>query len=168
MMKRRSRLSLIVKEAAFYEATIATTQISTKVSLVHQNSVCNISPQNYDFTSNNHDNSHEMIRVAETFLSKSCHVDTGRNVLETIVSKSGREKDANDWLVKIGRNVSSTLRPSTVGNDQEKNDLSLDFLVSECKQLSNLLEQNSIPATKTFTTNSSKCLRVPKVRFGKS
>eukprot|EP00592_Proboscia_alata_P010969 CAMPEP_0194354250 /NCGR_PEP_ID=MMETSP0174-20130528/2447_1 /TAXON_ID=216777 /ORGANISM="Proboscia alata, Strain PI-D3" /LENGTH=661 /DNA_ID=CAMNT_0039123139 /DNA_START=37 /DNA_END=2022 /DNA_ORIENTATION=+ len=169
MMRRRSRSSLIVKEEAFYEAAIATTQISTKISLAHQNSVRNILPQNYDFTSNNHDNSDEMIRVAKIFLSKSCPVETGRSVLETIVSKSGREEDANDRLVKIGRNVSSTLRLSaTVDNDQEKTDLSLDLLVSECEQLSDLLEQNSIPATKTFTTDSSKRLRVPKVRFGKT
>ena len=102
MMKRRSRLSLKVKEAAFYKATIATAQISTKVSHAHQNSVRNILPQNYNFTSNNHDNSEKMIRVAETFLSKLCRVDTGWSVLETIVNKLGREEDANDWLVKIG------------------------------------------------------------------
>jgi len=105
-------------------------------------------------------NDAKMIELAKIFLDS-----TSPETLKIILAKSGRERDAHDRLIKIGRSIVSTRRlgERDPDFDEEKVDATLDLTLHEAESLAEQL--NSIPE-KESKPRTTKL--VPKVRFGKT
>jgi aryl-alcohol dehydrogenase-like predicted oxidoreductase len=142
--------SLFLKEAAFIDAAIEATS--------HFGDDLKDDPKATDDTE-------AMIAIARRFLTKSAP-----SLLE-VLDKHPDLKSTADRLIKIGRNVSSTLRnarrsasslaltekskgESIYSYSKEKIDASLRLLADECMGLADLLK--------------GEAPKVPKVRFGKT
>jgi len=148
---------LIQKDAAFYNTAVDATS--------------HVGDHLVDDPQNTFADTEAMIAIARRFLKQSAPT-----LLEVFDDSNQNSKSTSDRLVKIGRNVSSTMRfarrksssvlleeessnnndnkPSSYSYSKEKIDASLALLADECTNLAALLKDAPI--------------QVPKVRFGKT
>mmetsp|Transcript_695 Transcript_695/g.1015 ORF Transcript_695/g.1015 Transcript_695/m.1015 type:complete len:628 (-) Transcript_695:413-2296(-) len=150
------RASLVYSERSFYDAAINAVSVT-------------IEDDSPDAATTDVENK-QMICLAERFLKQTCP-----DLLRVLYDNSSclYDKDSiNDRLIKIGRNVKSTV--DYFGENKETADTSLALLADECMVLAHILQpsddedENVQIADPNTAVTETLHKQVPKVRFGKT